>query len=84
MTHRSFFVGEMNLVIRASLSQELLGKLPVLLPPLTEQKIIADFLEESTTLTHRAVTLIAEEIAQLREYKSSIINSAVTGKIKVC
>ena len=32
--HRRFFVKEMNLVTRASLSQDLLKRLPVLLPPL--------------------------------------------------
>ena len=44
--HRKFFVKEMNLVTRASLSQELLKKLPVLLPPLEEQRKIAEYLDE--------------------------------------
>ena len=43
--HRAFFVREMNLVTRASLSQELLKKLPVLLPPVSEQKEIYNYLE---------------------------------------
>ncbi|MCW1360813.1 restriction endonuclease subunit S [Campylobacter jejuni] len=34
------------MVTRASLGQELLGKLPVIIPPLKEQKQIANFLDE--------------------------------------
>ena len=82
-THRSFFVGRMNLVIRASLSQELLKKMPVLVPPLKEQIEIGNFLEEISTKINTAITLKQQEIKKLKEYKSSLINSAVTGKIKV-
>ena len=44
--HRRFFVKEMNLVTRASLGQDLLKKLPVILPPLQEQQEIANYLEK--------------------------------------
>ena len=47
--HRRFFVKEMNLVTRASLSQELLKRLPILLPPLQDQKEIANFLDKETS-----------------------------------
>jgi type I restriction enzyme, S subunit len=83
ITHRAFFVKEMNIVIRASLSQELLKKMPVLLPKLEEQRAIANYLENFTTKIANAISLKEKEIEKLKEYKSTLINSAVTGKIKV-
>jgi type I restriction enzyme S subunit len=83
-THRSFFVGEMNLVIRASLSQELLKRLPVVIPPIEEQIEIAQHLEIATSKIATAISLKEQEIEKLKEYKATLINSAVTGKIKVC
>ena len=82
-THRAFFVKEMNLVIRASLSQDLLKKMPVLLPPIEEQKEIAFYLDNLTSKISTALSLKAQEIEKLKEYKASLINGAVTGKIKV-
>ena len=83
-THRSFFVGEMNLVIRASLSQELLKRLPVVIPPMQEQIEIAEYIETATKKIATAISLKEQEIEKLKEYKATLINSAVTGKIKVC
>jgi len=82
--HRAFFVKEMNLVIRASLSQDLLKRMPVLLPSLIEQKEIADFIENKSFKIDKAIELQRQQIEKLKEYKVSLINSAVTGKIKVC
>jgi type I restriction enzyme, S subunit len=82
-THRAFFVKEMNLVIRASLSQELLRKMPILIPPLEEQIKIADFLEMATTKLSNAIRLKEQEITKLKECKSSLINSVVTGKVRI-
>ena len=80
---REYFVKEMNLVIRASLSQELLKNLTVLLPPGDEQKAIYEYLEEATGKIEESIALQAKQILNLKEYKISLINSAVTGKIKV-
>ncbi len=82
-THRAFFVKEMNLVIRASLSQDLLGKMPILIPPIEEQSTIAMYLDNISTKISTAITLKEREIEKLKEYKSIIINEAVTGKIKI-
>ena len=81
--HRSYFVKEMNLVIRASLSQELLKNLPVLLPPLSEQLLIAEFINEESSKIDSSISLLQRQIAKLKEYKSILIDNAVTGKIKV-
>lgn len=81
--HRAFFNKEMNLVTRASLSQELLNNLPVIIPPPDEQIEIYQNLSHNSTKTDHAITLQEQQIEKLKEYKSVLIDSAVTGKIKV-
>lgn len=81
--HRLFFVKEMNLVTRASLSQDLLKKLPVLLPPLPEQKAIASFIEEKSAKIDKAIAKAEREIELIQEYRTTLISDAVTGKIDV-
>ena len=80
---RIFFVREMNLVTRASLSQELLKRLPVFIPTIEEQTEISNFLEKKTS----KIDLIFEkskcQIKKLKTYRQSIISEAVTGKIDV-
>lgn len=83
-THRAFFVKEMNLVIRASLSQDLLKRMPVLLPPLSEQEEIGNYLNNATSKIATAISLKEQEIEQLKEYKMSLIDGVVTGKVRVC
>lgn len=81
--HRKFFVKEMNLVTRASLSQELLKKLPVLLPPLEEQRKIAEYLDEKCSEIDKLIAKKEELLADLESYKKSLIYEYVTGKKKV-
>ena len=80
---RAFFIKEMNLVTRASLSQELLKKLPVTVPPLAEQQEIAIFLRKQIGLFDSLINKSKEAIVLLKERRSSLISSAVTGKIDV-
>ena len=81
--HRLFFVKEMNLVTRASLSQELLKRLPVLLPTIEEQKQISKHLDQKTAQIDQQKAKIKEAIELLKEYRTSLITNAVTGKIDV-
>lgn len=81
--HRLFFVKEMNLVTRASLSQDLLKRLPVLLPPFKEQKEIAEHLDKKTAEIDNQKAKVREAIELLKEYRTSLITNAVTGKIDV-
>lgn len=80
---RTFFVKEMNLVTRASLSQELLKRLPVLLPSINEQKSIADFLDIKTSEIDTLISKTKQEIELLKEYKTALISEVVTGKVDV-
>ncbi|MBC7748607.1 MAG: restriction endonuclease subunit S [Methylotenera sp.] len=53
------------------------------IPPKSEQVIIAEFLESISFKISTAISLKEKEIDKLKEYKASLINSAVTGKVKV-
>jgi type I restriction enzyme S subunit len=81
--HRFYFVKEMNLVIRASLSQQLLKGLLVLLPPLTEQSAIANYLDKKTFEIDNLINNYQNQISLLQERKQIIINEVVTGKVRV-
>ncbi len=83
MLMRTFFIKEMNLVTRASLSQDLLKKLPVPLPPLDEQAEIADFLEGKSALFEKLTENAESAIGLMKERRTALISAAVTGKIDV-
>ena len=53
------------------------------LPPITEQKLICEYIEHATTKIATAISLKEQEIEGLKEYKATLINGAVTGKVKV-
>jgi type I restriction enzyme, S subunit len=80
---REYFVKEMNLVTRASLSQDLLKKFPVTLPPIEEQQQIASYLDFKTENIYESIALLQSQIDKLKEYRQSLIYEAVTGKIDV-
>ena len=73
----------MNLVTRASLSQQLLRALPVVLPTLKEQEEIAQFLEKKCQCFDKAIKIVENEIDFVAEYKNSLIASVVTGQVDV-
>lgn len=52
-------------------------------PPIKEQKEIVQHIQTESTKIDRAITLQEQQIEKLKEYKSVLIDSAVTGKIKV-
>lgn len=76
---RAFFVKEMNIVTRASLSQDLLKQMPVLIPPIEEQVRIASLLERENFRTEKLIGLVEQSIQTLRAYRSAVISTAVTG-----
>ena len=80
---RAYFVKEMNLVIRASLGQELLKGAPVLLPPIDEQKEIAVYLDKKCSLIDSIIDEKEAMIQELQAYKKSLIYEVVTGKRRV-
>lgn len=81
--HRYFFVKEMNLVTRASLSQELLKRLPVILPGMEEQKEISNYLDTETAHIDAKIAKAKKIIELQKEYRTALISEVVTGKVKV-
>jgi type I restriction enzyme, S subunit len=53
------------------------------IPPVPEQKAIADFLDLEKSKIDRMVAKVEAAIARLQEYRTALITAAVTGKIDV-
>lgn len=51
--------------------------------PVHEQREIADYLDVALAKSGQGIAIKEEQIATLKEYKTTLINAAVTGKIKV-
>lgn len=67
-----------------SITQSLLKEPTVWIPSQKEQISIVNYLDFECEKIDNSVTLNQTQIEKLKEYKATIINSAVTGKIKVC
>lgn len=59
-----------------------IGNLVFIYPDIKKQERIADFLDTETGRIDKAVKFIESQIEKLKEYRSSLIYSAVIGKIK--
>ncbi len=65
------------------LTLELIGRFKIISPPIPEQLAITNYGQKITSKIATAISLKEKEIEKLKEYKASLINSVVTGKIKV-
>jgi len=66
-----------------NLNVDRIGTNSIAIPPLKEQTQIIQYIEISIAKIATAISLKEQEIEKLKEYKATLINSAVTGKIKV-
>lgn len=57
--------------------------LKVVLPSSKEQKLIVEYISNISNKIKTAMSLKEKEIDKLKEYKATLINGAVTGKIKI-
>lgn len=64
--------------LRSSLTEEDFGQIPTVFPPFSEQQRIAEFLDEKCGEIDGLVALQEQMIAQLTNYKQSVITEAVT------
>jgi len=55
-----------------------LGSLHILIPPLSEQKAIAEFLDQKTALIDQAIRIKDKQITLLKERRQILIHQAVT------
>jgi type I restriction enzyme S subunit len=66
-----------------NISQDLIKSLRFPIAPETEQKQIVEFIETATIKIATAISLKEQEIEKLKEYKMSLIDGVVTGKVRV-
>jgi len=64
-------------------STEFIGEMFFLAPPLPEQTAIVTHIETQSTQIDQAIALQQQQIDKLKEYKTTLINSVVTGKVRV-
>lgn len=72
-----------NETSQMNISTGYISNLKVLVPPLNEQEQIVSYLDLELQKFSDLKALLKQEIEKLKEYKTTLINDAVTGKIKV-
>lgn len=78
---REYFVKEMNIITRASMSQDLLKSLPIVLPPIEEQVMIYKYIKTETAKIDQAIAKAEKEIELIKEYREAMIAETVLGKL---
>src|SRR5690554_764311 len=56
---------------------------PLPVVPINEQPEIAGYIEKQIEIADNSIRLMESQIEKLKEYKTTLINSAVTGKIRI-
>ncbi|MFC6861511.1 restriction endonuclease subunit S [Zunongwangia atlantica] len=64
-------------------NSDFIGNQMIPIPPLSEQQAIAKYIETESQKIDKALALQQVQIEKLKEYKQSLIDAAVTGKVKV-
>lgn len=75
---RSYLIQRDNSITRANLSQQTLGDLIILLPPIYEQNRIAAYLDQKTAEIDKLIEETEKSIELLEEYRNAVISEAVT------
>jgi len=66
--------------IRQNLTFDGLKSMPLVLPPINEQKEIAQYLDKKYNVVDNLINIKQQKITELKEYKKSLIYEYVTGK----
>lgn len=72
-----YLSNEINIVTRASLSQGVLGCLPVLIPNKNTQIQIANYLDTKTQAIDKKINLLTQKANYYKEYRKNLINQTV-------
>ena len=75
------FDSSVSRVSIAHLTWDILINIKFIVPPLNEQRQIAEFLDKKCEKIDKAIGLIEQEINKMKEYKTSLIDKAVKGQI---
>lgn len=68
---------------RDGLNLQKLGDLNISIPNLIEQNEISEYIETASLKISKVISLKEQEIEKLKEYKMSLMDSVVTGKVRV-
>jgi type I restriction enzyme S subunit len=68
---------------RDGLNLEKLGILNIIYPLKEEQQLIVNYIEENNQKIDKAIDLQQQQVTKLKEYKTTLIDSVVTGKVRV-
>jgi type I restriction enzyme S subunit len=80
---RDQFHAAANGITRFGLSADAISDAVFTIPPFTEQRAIAAFLDRETARIDAVVARVRSAIDHLRELRTALISAAVTGKIDV-
>ncbi|MCR2113401.1 restriction endonuclease subunit S [Campylobacter upsaliensis] len=83
LSYKRYFMSVCSGFTRINLRQEHFLDIPLILPPLQEQKEIAEFLDSKVAQINSAIEKTKKQIELVREYKNTLINEAVCGRIKL-
>ena len=81
--YKDWILGSLIQSTIQNVSAERYASLVVPLPPLAEQRTIAEFLDRDTARIDALVARVREAIDRLRELRTALISAAVTGRIDV-
>lgn len=65
---------------QVNLSQTIIAQLPVILPPLPEQRVIATYLDDKCAKIDTVVSNLDKQISRYADLKRSLIDEVITGK----
>ncbi len=78
-----FAVLQSQRVAMPKINREALRSFLLLIPPLSEQHAIADYLDTETARIDALIKEAEETITLMQEHRSALISACVTGKVKV-
>jgi type I restriction enzyme S subunit len=79
----SYIRDDGNETSQMNISAGYISSLKILQPSIKEQLEIVEFINTQVLKFDQAISLQQTQIEKLKEYKATLIDSAVTGKIKV-
>ena len=78
-----YLISRANVVTMATVAQNVLSSCPVLMPPLSEQAGIVQWIDAQWGRIAHAIKHANQEVDLLNEYRTRLISDVVTGKLDV-
>ena len=74
---------EQNGASKEAFTLKQIADIPLVLPSLSEQQTIVDYLESKVAEIDHIVAVVESQIDKLKELRKALINDVVTGKLRV-